>query len=83
MDSVKAVTFALPRSTNPWPISGSIVRTDTVHVTLTKGSTTETRDVTRRVVITFPADAQGNVQITINAKACNLNLVTRRVTNCT
>jgi hypothetical protein len=34
------------------------------------------------VSVTFPADSQGNVTITINNKTCTLNLVTRTITNC-
>jgi hypothetical protein len=81
-DSVKAVTFNLPRSENPWPASGSIVRNATVHVIVTKGSETESRHVTRRIEVTFPADNQANVPLKINATTCNLNLVTHRVTGC-
>ena len=81
-DTVKAVRFDLRRSSNPWPAAGSIVRVTTVKVTVTKGTRSESRDITRRVTITFPPDAQGNVVLTINDTTCNLNLVTRRVTNC-
>jgi hypothetical protein len=81
-DSVKAVTFALPRSENPFPISGSIVRNLTVTVVVTKDGQTETRTVTRRVEVTFPADNQGNVVLKVNATTCNLNLVTGKVTAC-
>lgn len=81
-DSVKAVTWNLPHSSNPWPVSGSLVRAVSVHVTFTKGSLTESRDVTRRVEVIFPADAQGNVVLKVNDKTCNLNLVTHAVTNC-
>ena len=81
-DSVKAVTWNMPRSSNPWPVSGSIVRVDTVHVTVTKGSQLQSRDVVRNVSVTFPADAQGNVVLTINGKTCNLNLVTHVVSGC-
>lgn len=82
VDSVRAVTWNLPRSSNPWPVSGSIVRNASVNVTITRGGQTETRSLTRRVQITFPADAQGNVVLQINDQTCNLNLVTRKVTNC-
>jgi len=58
------------------------VRNVAVHVIVTKGAQTDTRDVTKRIEVTFPADAQGNVQLTINATTCNLNLVTHKVTNC-
>ena len=81
-DSVKAITFNLPRSSNPWPVSGSTKRVVAVHVTVTRGSDTQTRDVTRTVEVIFPADAQGNVTLHINDKTCQLNLVTHAVTNC-
>ena len=81
-DTVKAVKFNLPRSSNPWPISGSIVRVDTVHATATKDNKTEDRTVVRNVTLTFPPDAQGNVVLTVNDKTCNLNLTTHAVTNC-
>lgn len=81
-DTIKALKFDLPRSSNPWPSQGSIVRVTTVKVTVSKGSLSETRDMTRTVTVTFPADAQGNVTLLINDTQCNLNLVTRRVTNC-
>jgi hypothetical protein len=81
-DTVKAVTFNLPRSSNPWPASGSIVRVTTVKVTVTKGDRSETREFTRKITVTFPPDNQGNVVLTINDMTCSLNLQTRQVTNC-
>ena len=81
-DSVKAVTFTLPRSSNPYPISGTIVRVDSVHVSITKTGKTETKDVVRVVTIAFPADAQGNVVLTVNGKTCSLNLATHVVSAC-
>jgi len=81
-DSIKAVTWNLPRSANPWPVSGSVVRAVAVHVVATRENETRTRDVTRLVRVVFPADAQGNVVLTINDKTCNLNLVTHRILNC-
>lgn len=81
-DSVKAVKFNLPRSSNPWPVSGSIVRVDTVHATATRENKTETRTVVGIVEVDFPADAQGNVVLKVNDKVCNLNLTTHVVSNC-
>jgi hypothetical protein len=81
-DSVNAVTWNLPRANNPFPVSGSIVRVVNVKVTASSDTRTETRDLTRRVQVSFPADAQGNVVLTINAKTCNLNLVTHVVSGC-
>jgi hypothetical protein len=81
-DSVKAITFNLPRSTNPYPVSGSVVRVDSVHVEVTATNKSTTKDLVRNVEIDFPADAQGNVVLKVNLKTCNLNLVTHSVTNC-
>jgi hypothetical protein len=81
-DSVKAVMFNLPRSSNPYPVSGSIVRVDSVHVSLARGTLSETKDLVRIVTVTFPADAQNNVILTVNAKSCLLNLATHVVSAC-
>ncbi len=81
-DSVEGVTWNLPRSSNPFPVSGKFVRNVAVHAEFHGPNRDETRDVTRRVEVDFPADAQGNVTLTINAKTCNLNLVSRAVSNC-
>jgi hypothetical protein len=81
-DTVKAVTWNLPRSNNPFPISGSIVRVDSIHAVATKNGQTVTRDAVRTVEVDFPADNQGNVVLKINGKTCNLNLVTHKVSNC-
>jgi hypothetical protein len=82
LDSVKAVTWNLPRSTNPWPVSGSVKRIVSVNVVVTQGTRTQTRSGTHTVTVTFPADNQGNVPLTVNDKECTLNLVTRVVSNC-
>lgn len=81
-DSINAVTFRIPRINNPFPISGSIVRNVAVHASYSNTNTSVTRDFTKRVEVDFPADAQGNVVLKIDAKVCNLNLVTHAVTNC-
>ena len=81
-DAVKGVTWNMPRSSNPFPISGSIVRVDSVHVTVTKGTQTETRDRVHVVEVDFPADAQGNVVLKVDAKTCSLNLVSHVISGC-
>ena len=81
IDSVINLTFNLPRSSNPWPSAGQIIRNVNASITIT-GKINETRMISRRVVVTFPADAQGNVSIQVGTMTCNLNLVTHRVTNC-
>lgn len=82
VDSVRAVTWSLPRQNNPFPVSGSIVRNTSVNATITRGDETQSRSFSRRIQVTFPADAQGNVVLQIDDKTCNLNLVTRAVSNC-
>jgi hypothetical protein len=81
-DSVEAVTYNLPRDTNPWPISGKIVRNVSVHATFTSATRSSTTDVTKRIEVDFPPDSQGNVVLRIDGKTCNLNLVTHHVSNC-
>lgn len=82
VDSVKALTWNVPRANNPFPVSGSIVRVDSVHVVATRGTETRERKVVWTIRVDFPADAQGNVVLHVNDKTCNLNLVTRVVSNC-
>jgi len=81
-DSTIAVTFNLPRASNPWPVSGMMVKRLSVHSTFEGPNRTDERDFQKRVEVDFPADAQGNVVMKVNEKTCNLNLVTRAVTNC-
>ena len=80
-DSIINLTFTLPRSSNPWPTSGQIIRNVNATITIT-GAVNQTRTISRRVVVTFPADNQGNVSILVGTMTCNLNLVTHRVTTC-
>jgi hypothetical protein len=82
LDSADAVVFNLPRATNPWPASGMMVRRVAVHTTFESPTAQATKDYTKRIEVDFPADAQGNVVLKIDAKTCNLNLVTHAVTNC-
>lgn len=82
VDSVKNITFSLPRASNPYPTAGSFVRTATVHAEVTRENQSASRDATFRVEVVFPADAQGNVVLKVNSTNCQLNLVTRAVTNC-
>jgi hypothetical protein len=81
-DSVRGVTWDLPHSTNPFPVSGYIVRVDTVHSTFTSPTKTSSTTEVKVVKITFPPDSQGNVTLTIDSKTCTLNLVTHKVVNC-
>jgi hypothetical protein len=82
VDSVIGVTFLLPRTTHPYPVSGHITRIDSVTATFTNGTRTETRSLVKMITVTFPADGQGNVPLAIDGKACTLNLVTHKVAGC-
>jgi hypothetical protein len=79
-DTVASLVFQLPHASNPWPVSGRIIRNVDATITLTRpDNTTVTRTLDRRVVVTFPADAQGNVAIAVGDLSCTLNLVTHHV----
>lgn len=80
-DSVMDLVFDLPHANNPWPVSGQVIRNVDATFTLTRGAT-KTRTIVRRAVVTFPADAQGNVPLEVGTLSCTLNLVTHRVTGC-
>jgi hypothetical protein len=80
VDSVVNVVFNLPHSSNPWPISGQIIRNVEGSAEMTGANDTVTRTYTRRVVVTFNGTA--TVTIQVNDRSCTLNLATRRVTNC-
>jgi hypothetical protein len=82
IDSVNAVTWNIPRASNPFPVSGSIVRVDSLHVVATHDGGTLDRELVWTIRVSFPADAQGNVVLQVNDKTCNLNLVTHAVSNC-
>lgn len=83
-DTVRGVTFNLPRSNpaNKWPISGSIIRLDSVHASITQNGKSASRDIVRKIQIDFPPDAQGNVVLKVNSTTCTLNLNTKQVSNC-
>jgi hypothetical protein len=83
VDSVVGIVLNLPRSQNPWPVAGTIIRRVSAEFTITVGDRTETRSRNHRVQVTFPADDQGNVTIQIDDRTCTLNLVTHRISDCT
>ena len=79
-DSVSGLTFAIPRTAGELPSAGTITRIDSVHVVATKNGQSQTRDVVRVVKISFPADANGNITITVTggvSKTCTYNLNTK------
>ena len=79
VDTLKAVTFAAERSTNPYPLSGVAVRVVNYTVVST-GKQTETTTVNKRIVVTFNGTA--DVPITLGDYSCTLHLDTRKVDGC-
>jgi hypothetical protein len=79
VDTLKAVTFAAERSTNPYPLSGVAVRVVNYTVVST-GKQTETTTVSKRIVVTFNGTA--DVPITLGDYSCTLHLDTKKVDGC-
>jgi hypothetical protein len=79
VDTLKAVTFAAERSTNPYPLSGVAVRVVNYTVVST-GKQNETTTVSKRVVVTFNGTA--DVPISLGDYSCTLHLDTKKVDGC-
>lgn len=75
VDQVAAVVFALPRSANPWPMSGTITHDITMTSVADNGTSTRTRSATRHVVVTF--NGTSTASVLVGTTACTLNLATR------
>jgi hypothetical protein len=84
-DTTIDLEIRLPRSANPYPISGTIIRNyDMVRTRMKSDTSADTSTVTktvrstRRVVVTFNGTA--NVPMTVGSDSYMLNLDTREVT---
>jgi hypothetical protein len=75
-DTAAALTFTVPRSENPYPASGSISRNLELH--FTAGGFDKT--ITRSATITF--DGTSTAELQVGELTCDLDLVTRVVSNC-
>ena len=80
-DTASAVTFDLPRSTNPWPMSGSVVHNLTVHFTAQSDTRSFDKTVARRVMVTFNGTSMVTLQV--GGLTCTLDLETHQVSACT
>lgn len=76
-DTVTNLVMNLPRSSNPYPASGSIVHRAEIHVEFSGARGTGTRDFVRRVQVTF--NGTSTAALNINGRNCTLNLETRAV----
>ncbi len=79
-DSVDAVTFNVPRSQFLYPASGTIIRNVAIHATFKSATETQTTDITKRVEVDFNGTVVATLKI--DGKTCDLNLMTRHVSNC-
>ena len=75
--SVDKVVFRLPRSTYPYPQSGTITHDVAITSTLDGGSGSTSRSATRHVVVTF--DGTRTASMVVGTTQCTLDLVTRAV----
>jgi hypothetical protein len=75
-DTVAAVTFQMPRSQNPFPLSGVITINETTH--FTAGSYDQTD--TRHLIVTFNGTNIATLQD--GGITCDLDLTTHDVSNC-
>jgi hypothetical protein len=72
------VVVALPRSSNPYPVSGSISRVVTGSGVVTKGDSTKTVTISRTVGITF--NGTEFVPMTVGSQSYTLDLATGKAT---
>jgi hypothetical protein len=72
--TVANVVVNLPRSSNPWPVSGTITRHITGTASVSRNGVTKSFSVDRTVTITFNGTQTANV--TVNGNAYTLDLST-------
>jgi hypothetical protein len=77
VDQVAAVIYALPRSANPYPKSGTITHDITMTSEADAASGTRSRSATRHVVVTFNGTQFASVMI--GTTQCSLDLLTRQM----
>lgn len=78
-ETADQVTWQLPQSSNPYPVSGSITRD--VHATLTAtGAREMTKTIDRHVVVTF--NGTHLVTLQVGTSTCTLDLDTHAVSGC-
>ncbi|HEX2717369.1 MAG TPA: hypothetical protein VHM67_06780 [Gemmatimonadaceae bacterium] len=80
VDRISGLRFAVPRSTNPFPLRGTITHDVTVTTVTSNANGAQSRTATRHVEITF--DGTRTAQMRIGTQLCTLDLQTRAV-SCT
>ncbi len=79
VDTLKAVTYAAERSTNPYPLSGSSIRVMN-YTAVSVGKSTETTTVSQRAVVTY--NGTKDVPMQIGVYLCTLHLDSHKVDGC-
>jgi hypothetical protein len=77
VDQIESVVFALPRSENPYPKSGTITHDITISSLADNGTGRNRRSATRHVVVTF--DGTPVASVMVGSTACTLDLSTRKL----
>ncbi|HZI42689.1 MAG TPA: hypothetical protein VFD67_13320, partial [Gemmatimonadaceae bacterium] len=72
--TVSSVLVDLPRSQNPWPMSGTITRQISGTASVEKAGVSKTFSITRTVTITF--NGTQNATVTVGNNSYTLNLAT-------
>lgn len=77
---VTNVVRKAPEASNPFPFSGTISLQLDVNAKAVKGDKTETRAISTTAVVTF--NGTQTASLAVGTQTCDLNLVTRRASNC-
>ena len=78
VDRISGLRFAVPRTTNPFPLRGTITHDVTVTTVTSNANGAQSRTAARHVEITF--DGTRTAQMRIGTQSCTLDLETRAVT---
>lgn len=77
VDAISNVVFRIPRSANPYPLSGTITHDIAVSSTVERAAGNYTRSAARHVVVTF--NGTSTAAMTVGSKSCTLDLATHDV----
>ena len=76
------VTWNLPRSANPWPISGSVKHVWNATVIFTAAGGTKADTTIRSGTSTITFDGTQTPKVTVGGLTCTIDLKTRKTSNC-
>lgn len=76
------VTWNLPRSANPWPISGTVKHVWNATVIFTAAGGTKADTTIRSGTTTITFDGTQTPKVTVGGLTCTIDLQTRKTSNC-